>query len=143
MTRATKATPKRTWGCHQKTWGCHKGFTLVEVLVSLLLLALVLPVVMSAVSLSMRAAEDSRATATASTLARSKLSELQAQNQWDLQKMGGDFGGDYPQYRWTAQLTNFDGTLQQLDVSVLWRQRDREQSVAVSTIITNTTTVSP
>ena len=42
------------------------GFTLIEVLVTLLLLAVVLPVVMSGVSLSLRAAEDSRSKAQAS-----------------------------------------------------------------------------
>jgi type II secretion system protein I len=125
-----------------------RGFTLIEVLVTLLLLATVLPVVMSGVSLALRAAEDSRSTAQASLLAQAKLSELQAENQWDLQKLGGDFGSDYPQYRWTAQLSNFEGsTLEQLDVTVLWRQRGQEHSVALSTIVTNTTdttsTVSP
>jgi hypothetical protein len=55
--------------------------------------------------------------------------------------MAGDFGSSYPPYRWTAQLTNFSGgTLQQLDVTVLWRQRDLEQSVVLSTIVTNTDT---
>ena len=127
---------------------CHRGFTLIEVLVTLLLLALVLPVVMSGVSLSLRAADDSRFKSQASLLARAKLSELQAANQWNLQKLSGDFGTSYPQYRWTAQLSNFDGsTLQQLDVAVIWRQQGREQNVTLSTIITNTTgttaTVSP
>jgi prepilin-type N-terminal cleavage/methylation domain-containing protein len=118
----------------------YRGFTLVEVLVSLLLLAVVLPVAMDGVSLSLRAAEEAKFKSQASSLARAKLSELQAQNQWDLQKMSGDFGTGYPQYRWTAQLNNFEGsTLEQLDVSVLWRQREREHSVVLSTIITNTT----
>lgn len=121
--------------------GKFRGFTLVEVLVSLLLLAVVLPVAMGGVSLSLRAAEEAKYKSQASSLARAKLSELQAQNQWDLQKMSGDFGASYPQYRWTAQLSNFDGsTLDQLDVTVFWRQREREHSVALSTIITNTTT---
>ena len=121
------------------------GFTLIEVLVTLLLLAVVLPVVMSGVSLSLRAAEDSRSKAQASLLAQAKLSELQAENQWDLQKMEGDFGSSYPQYRWAAQLTNFEGsTLEQLDVTVLWRQRGQQYSVALSTIVTNTSAgVSP
>jgi prepilin-type N-terminal cleavage/methylation domain-containing protein len=118
----------------------HRGFTLVEVLISLLLLAVVLPVAMDGVSLSLRAAEEAKFKSQASSLARAKLSELQAQNQWDLQKMSGDFGAGYPQYRWTAQLNNFEGsTLEQLDVSVFWRQREREHSVVLSTIITNTT----
>jgi type II secretory pathway pseudopilin PulG len=111
------------------------------VLVSLALLALVLPVAMGGVTLSIRAAEDSKFKAQASSLAQAKLSELQGANQWNLQKMAGDFGSSYPPYRWTAQLTNFSGgTLQQLDVTVLWRQRDLEQSVVLSTIVTNTDT---
>jgi prepilin-type N-terminal cleavage/methylation domain-containing protein len=124
--------------------GQSRGFTLIEVLVSVMLLAVVLPTVMGGVSLSLRAAESSKFKAQASSLAQAKLSELQAQNQWDTQRMAGDFGTSYPQYRWTAQLTNFDGTLQQLDVTVFWRQREQERSVALSTIITNTAgTVSP
>jgi type II secretion system protein I len=120
--------------------GHSGGFTLIEVLVALLLLAAVLPVVMGGMSLSLRAAEDSRSQAEASSLAQAKLAELQAENEWDLQKLSGDFGASHSQYRWTAQLTNFSGsTLQQLDVTVTWRQREREHSVVLSTIITNTT----
>ncbi len=104
---------------------CHPGFTLMEVLASLLLLAVVLPVVMSGASLSLRAAEDSRYKAQASLLAQAELSQLLAANQWELQKMTGDFGASYPQYRWTALLTNYeDSTLLQLDVTVTWRQRE-------------------
>jgi general secretion pathway protein I len=121
--------------------GRSSGFTLIEVLVTLLLLALVLPTVMAGMSLSLRAAEESKAKAEASSLAQAKLAELQAQNQWDLQKLSGDFGPSHPQYRWTAQLTNYEGsTLEQLDVTVSWRQRQRENSVVLSTIITNTDT---
>lgn len=115
-----------------------RGFTLIEVLVSLLLLSIVLPAVMGGISLSLRTAEEAKFKAQASSLARAKLTELQAANQWELQKLSGDFGVDSP-YRWNAELTNFEGTtLLQLDVTVLWRQREQERAVTVSTLVTNT-----
>jgi hypothetical protein len=50
--------------------------------------------------------------------------------------MSGDFGTDYPDFRWTAQEADWDGsTVRQLDVTVLWRNRQKDRSVTLSTLV--------
>ncbi len=142
----------------------RKAFTLVEILATLALIAIVMPTVMGGISLSLRAADFSRHQAIASALAREKMSELVALNQWDLLSMAGDFSPDHPDYRWTAQLNTYDSsstansnmagnsgstaatsTLQQLDVTVTWTQDRQDRSVTLTTVVTPLTTsgVSP
>ena len=53
-----------------------EGFTLVEVLATLVLMGIVIPVAMHGVSIAMSAASNARKTAEAATLAETKLNEL-------------------------------------------------------------------
>ena len=59
------------------TNGCHRrGFTLVEVLATLVLLGIILPIAMRGVSMAMAAASNARRTAEATSLAEAKLNML-------------------------------------------------------------------
>jgi type II secretion system protein I len=114
----------------------RRGFTFIEVLATMTLLAIALPTVMEGVTLSMAAGGQARQQAQASSLAYGKMTELVAQGQWEQTSTSGDFGTDYPDFRWTAQVEDWDGSaLRQLDVTVLWRHRQKDQSVTVSTLV--------
>src|SRR2546423_9326344 len=76
-----------------------KGFTLIEVLATMVLMAIVLPVTMQALSVSLGAASSARHTTEASGLAQAKLNELISTGQWN-STSNGDFGTDHPGYRW-------------------------------------------
>ena len=116
----------------------RRGFTFIEILATLTLLAAVLPVAMAGISASLGAADYAKHQSRACALAQSKLMELLAQNQWQMGRQSGDFGTDWPGFSWTAQVVDWDGSsIQQLDVTVLWHQgpANRERSVAVSTLV--------
>lgn len=120
---------------------------MVEVLATLVLLAIVLPAVTQGIHLASSAASSSRHRTEASGLAESKLNELIATDQWQNGQTAGDFGADWPEYRWQATLSNwqYDNTsagLEQLDVQVSWNAGNRPDSITVSTLIYDRTNTS-
>lgn len=125
-----------------------RGFTLIEVLATMLLIAIVLPTVMRGVAAASGTASLSRHRTEAAGLAQAKLAQLMASGEWQAGILSGDFGADYPDYRWRATVTAWplDQTtagLQLVDCSVLWTGRGgREDSVTVSTLTYVRTTAS-
>jgi Tfp pilus assembly protein PilV len=119
----------------QQPWH-PRGFTFVEVLATLTFVAIVLPPVMNGISLSLTTALVAKQQAQASVLGQSKLMELVDQGGWESGGLAGDFGADWPGYRWTAQVSDWDGTtLRQVDVTVAWKQANKDRSVAFSTLV--------
>jgi prepilin-type N-terminal cleavage/methylation domain-containing protein len=113
-----------------------RGFTLVEVLATVALIAIVLPVAMYGIQLCMQTASAARRQAEAATLAQSKLQELTAMAavpQFSAGNESGDFAPDFPDYKWQATTTDIDTNLQQLDVRVSWVARNQERDLTVST----------
>jgi len=114
----------------------HRGFTIVEVLATLTLAAIVLPPAVDGVLVCLATAAHAKDQARAASLAQSKLAELVASGELYDAEMAGDFGEDLPQYTWTAQVGNWDDPrLAQLDVSVIWARRGREYNVTLSTLV--------
>jgi len=132
------------------------GFTFIEILATMVFLGIVLPAVMAGISLSLSAANSARRQAQASSLAHSKLMELvvgAGSGQLAQTNMAGDFAPDEPDYRWTAQLSEWSGqttistaptappiSLQQLDVTVWWREssgprRGQDGRLTLSTLV--------
>jgi prepilin-type N-terminal cleavage/methylation domain-containing protein len=114
----------------------RRGFTLVEVLATLALLGILLPAITSGFSLCMATADQARRQAQAASLAHGKLCELVASGQLDRAVLTGDFGADWPDYRWTATVSNWESDLlSQLDVKVLWRHGSADREVTVTTLV--------
>lgn len=118
----------------------RRGFTLIEVLATLVLVALVLPVVMQGISLATGLAGLSRQRTEACLLAQSKLNELALAGAWRRGELAGDFGADWPGYRWSASVRDWDAEIQELTVQVTWERRGRSYSLALSTLIPSGTT---
>ena len=119
----------------------NRGFTLAEVLVTLLFLAIVLPVAMRGVSLSMAAASNARHTREATALAQSKLAELTTIT-LPSGTQSGDFAPDYPEYQWTCQVGSTSYGVNQLDLRVSWQDRGQERGISVSTLFNPDATTS-
>ena len=115
--------------------GRHGAFTLIEVLVTLVLIAIVLPVALEGTSLSLSAAGAARRNAEAAALAETKLNELVATQQWTSAALTGDFGADWPDYHWSAQSISRDTSLMELSVQVTWDSRGSRRSLSVSTLV--------
>jgi type II secretory pathway pseudopilin PulG len=119
------------------------GFTLVEVLASLAVVMIALPVAMEAISLTSATASRAKRQLESANLAASKLAELVATNGWQNGNSSGDFtsyGASFPDYTWTSTVTQYQGTsagstfgsttttagttagttLQEQDVTVTW-----------------------
>ncbi|MBS3754713.1 MAG: type II secretion system minor pseudopilin GspI [Desulfobacterales bacterium] len=82
----------------------EKGFTLLEVLVSLAIISIVLISLISLQGQTIGMYESVRFYSTAPFLARSKLSEA-ALNPGDFRGNSGDFGKAHPGYSWQAQVS--------------------------------------
>ena len=113
------------------------AFTLVEVLATLALIGIVVPVGMRGVTLALSAASHAKHQAEAATLAETKLSELVALGDWNLGSSSGDFGLDWPGYRWSCQTANPDPNVNvtEVTVTVSWNERGRERLLNVATFV--------
>jgi prepilin-type N-terminal cleavage/methylation domain-containing protein len=112
------------------------GFTLFEVLAAMTIAAIVLPLAMEGISLALTLGADARHRSEASTLARAKLDELVATGTWQSGQQAGDFGTDWPNYHWSAQMGIWNNTsLSQLDVEVTWMTRQKQHSITMSTLV--------
>lgn len=115
---------------------CGTGFTLVEVLATLLLAAIILPVAMRGASLATAAAGSARHQMEAVALAEATLSNLVATGEWQGGELSGDYAPDWPEYRWAAEVENWDDTtLQQLSVSVEWTAGNGTHRVTLTTLV--------
>jgi len=118
--------------------GCHRfgGFTFIELLATVVLIAIIMPVAMQCIALCTRLGGQSRKQIEAASLARTKLTELSASQDWETGGKSGEFGPDWPGYSWTADISNWaDSTLRQLDLTVLWQSQGRERSITLSTLV--------
>jgi general secretion pathway protein I len=77
-----------------------KGFTLMEVMIAMAILAGALVVIFQSQSQSISMSTDSRFMTTAALLAQSKMAEVEAGSILDTNSKDGDFGTDYPDYTW-------------------------------------------
>jgi general secretion pathway protein I len=114
------------------------GFTLIEVLAAMLLIAIALPAIMRGISMAGSAATISRQRTEAAGLAEAQLNQMIADETWQSGVLAGDFA-TYPDYHWRAQLQSWplDSTsagIQQIDLQVYWNYHGREENVTVSTL---------
>ncbi len=108
----------------------------MEALVAMVVIALVLPVVLQAVSLSMQLGADAKLRGEAAQLAKGKLDELVATTEWQGGKLGGEFEGQTQPFTWTGQVQGWgDAGLSQLDVTVKYKVAGKEKSVTVTTLV--------
>ena len=112
------------------------AFTLVEVLATLTLMAIIMPVAMRGISLATATAGQARRQVEAVSLAESKLAELQATGEWQGGSLSGDCGTDWPDYQWACEVNDWEGTtVQQLAVSVTWLARGATRKVTLTTLV--------
>jgi len=82
------------------------GFTLLEVLVAVAILAIAMVAILKANLQSLDTLTKSREKSTASLLAASKLAEIEAVGVVNWSELRGDFGEDYPDYIWEVETSS-------------------------------------
>jgi prepilin-type N-terminal cleavage/methylation domain-containing protein len=125
----------------RKTIRCnHHGFTLIEVIVTLLLIGIVMPAIMHAITLSTLAGSAAQHRNEATELAKSQLALIIAGTQWqNTNNLSGDFSPDWPNYHWQAAVEpwNLDTSgmgIQQIDLTVSWTERGHQESLTLTTL---------
>jgi prepilin-type N-terminal cleavage/methylation domain-containing protein len=113
----------------------RSGFTLAEVLAAMLFLAILAPVIVQGLSLASRAGVTASREAVALQLADNRLTEIVADGSWVGGTPDGDFGGDWPGYRWSLdQAAASVGDLVELTLHVDFEVQGRSQRVSLSTL---------
>lgn len=106
-----------------------KGFTLLEVMIAIAILAVTLTVLYGSQSQSLSLATEAKFNTTAAFLSGLKLAELES-GVIDLRDDEGDFE-DYPDFHWKVEVTeaifdepealqDLEKTLEQVDLTISW-----------------------
>ena len=129
--------------CGQVVHGTS-GFTLLEVMVAVAIIAIALVTLIGAQSQSVAIATNSKFDAAASLLAQWKVAELNLQDYRELTSGSGNFGEDFSNFSWTMEVTELsagdtgikgsDGMLKAVDVTIRFDQ-DASLSYGLRTIV--------
>ena len=114
-----------------------RAFTIIEVLATLTLASIILPVAVRGILLCLATASYAGQQVQAASLAQSKLAEIVATGELSDAETHGDFGEELPAYTWSAYVSEWedDSRLTQLDVSVTWTRRQKQHEVSLSTLV--------
>ena len=104
------------------------GFTLLEVMVAMAIIAIALTAVLGSQSQSVSLASEAKFSTTAALLAQNKLAETEWGNQLDLTSNSGDFEDDFPGYTWQVTVEdarmdlpeNVSNHLKEITVIISW-----------------------
>ncbi len=80
-----------------------RGFTLLEVMVAVAILAIALVAILKANVQSLDALVETRERTTVSLLAASKMAEIESVGAAEWSQFRGDFGEDYPRFSWQVE----------------------------------------
>ncbi len=104
------------------------GFTLVEVMVAVVVIAIVMTAVFRLQAQTITMAESTRFYSTAMLLAQQKMSEMREAGSGDPSEGSGDFGDDFPGFSWRVSMERVDSRalgetgrdLMRIDVAILF-----------------------
>ena len=102
-----------------------KGFSLLEVMVAISIIAIGITAVFGLQVKSLSLADEARFKTTASLLAQQKIAEIESNIYHDLNSDSGDFGEEFPEYRWHLSI-NDTSIIEEEDVSENLKQIDLE-----------------
>ncbi len=116
----------------------NSGFTLLEVMIAVAVMAISLTTLLGSQSQSISLANEARFYTTAALLGKARMAELELAGVGNLQSDGGDFGDDFPGYGWEVEVSDlflegfgdlgdFSTYLKQVDLVVFWGTEGRRQ----------------
>lgn len=119
--------------------GLQAGFTLLEVMIAVAILAITLTVIYGSQSQSLSLAAEAKFNTRAAFLLQQKLAELES-GSIELRNDEGDYGDDYPGFRWKIEVDDVffdvrelvvdpDRPLKRVTVEVSWENSPYSHSV--------------
>ena len=111
------------------------GFTFLEVMVAVAILAITLTAVLGSQSQSVSLASEARFYTTVTLLAQGKMAEIEAKDLDTLSSDSGDFGEDFPGYTWEVTVgnvyldypENVSDHLRQVTLTLSWEESEHYQ----------------
>jgi Tfp pilus assembly protein PilV len=114
----------------------RRAFTFMEVLASLLFMAIVIPAVVTALTISNRAAIAAERTSVAVQLGENKLSEMVIEDALAGAESRGEFGPEWPGFRWEVTQGSWEvGSMTELAMDVFFPVQGREQRIRLTTLV--------
>ncbi len=113
----------------------RSGFTLLEVLATVIFFTLAFVTLMQVFSAGMRAATDVESEDLALNIAQAKMEELRDASFAGLASSGPTADGNFPSYNVTVSVTGTDP--KQIDVTVDWNVQGGSTNVVLSTLRAN------
>ena len=114
------------------------GFTLVEILATFVLIAIILPVAMNGISMAAKLAIQAKRRVEAASLAQGILNNQILSGDYEDGDQEGEVPGDNFAYSWRLEVLDWEaeGSMQQLDLSVTWENSGGDENrVALSTLV--------
>ncbi|MFQ5544256.1 MAG: type II secretion system protein [Nitrospiria bacterium] len=117
----------------------ERGFTLLEIMVALALLSISLVILLGLRNRDVALSERARQITEATILARQRITAVSVAGFPDLGKSDGDFGEDFPRYRWAQEIKQtFFEEVRELILSVRWKEGKREEEIQFTTYLFDT-----
>ena len=114
----------------------RSAFTFVEVLAAMAFLAILIPVLVSALHVSSGVGSAAERSAVAVQLGENRLGELTLGDAWSSAESRGDFGTEWPGFRCELKKTDWQtGAMTELVMDVFFTVQGREQDVRLSTLV--------
>jgi prepilin-type N-terminal cleavage/methylation domain-containing protein len=121
-----------------QTMSRERGFTLIEILVTFVLIALIIPPAMEGISLATKLGVKSKQVVKAGTLAETELGEFLLNGNWSNGDQSGQFEGDDSAFKWSLKVTDWtqETSMKQLSMTVGWTDTaGLDHSVVLSTLV--------
>jgi type II secretory pathway pseudopilin PulG len=123
----------------------RNGFTFVEVFAAMVFLAILIPAIVEGLSIATRASVVAERSSVAGELAENKMNELlltSTNGTENQSQTSGDFGTDWPGYRWEMTEGTWDqdtvNTMSEMSVQVFYPVQGKERSVTLTTLLSGT-----
>jgi prepilin-type N-terminal cleavage/methylation domain-containing protein len=120
----------------------RRGMTLIEALISIAVVALVLPIAIAGVSRAVQSAEQVRRMDIARRLVETRLALLAADGSWQSSATSGDFdprvdGDDAAGFHWQLTVTPWrDPVVRTLSLTVSWTSSGSQRALTMETMAT-------
>ena len=108
------------------------GFTLLEVMIALLIIATSFIVLLHTRNQSVITADYAKRATVATLLASEKMSDIEQEDFPDTGDDSSNFGDDYPEYRWKTSVSDTAyENIREVKVEVLWDEGRSERSIGL------------